>query len=321
MDYGYILTRAWKITWKYKILWLFGILSGCGSTSSNGGSDNINASQEINEMPPEIIELGDKALNFFSQPAVFVGLIVFVLLVIIITVFLSTIGRIGLISGTYKAEFGAERLSFGELFKDGTSRFWRFFGMNFLVSLPFIIVVVGILGAGIFTAFSADSMTNAEVFLTGFIPVICVIFCCLFLFSLVFGIIVQQAQNVMIIENLGISASLMRGWEIFKKGLGHILLIVVILFIISIIVGVALILPILIIVIPTALAFLVDDVQPASPLIFSGLCLAAYIPLALIANGILSTYLQAVWTLLFLQLTDNTPENQEEDFVVETSVI
>ena len=141
MDYGYTLTRAWKITWKYKILWLFGILAGCGS-NNRINSNNTSSSEDIGEMPPEIAEFAEQALAFLQRPEVIVGLILFVLLVIIITAFLSTIGRVGLISGINKAEAEAEKLSFSELFKDATSRFWHFFGMNLLVSLPFILGIL-----------------------------------------------------------------------------------------------------------------------------------------------------------------------------------
>ena len=312
MDYGYALTRAWQIAWKYKVLWIFGILAGCGS---NSNSSNADFSRDYNEIPPEIVEFGDKMLVFFSQPAAIIGLILFVVLLVVIAIFFNTIGRIGLISGTYKAEMGAEKLGFGELFKDGTSRFWSFFGMNFFVSLPFIIVIVGLVGAGFFAAISAENMSGAEEFLTGFIPTICILFCCLFFFALFFGMLVQQAQNAMIIEKRGISASLMRGWEVFKSNLGHILLMAVILFIISIVVGVIIALPILIILIPAAISFVVDGAQSIQPLILMGLCMVAYFPVLLVASGILTTYVQAVWTLLYLQLTDQTPENQEEDII------
>ena len=30
MDFGEILSKAWKIIWKFKILWIFGILTSCG---------------------------------------------------------------------------------------------------------------------------------------------------------------------------------------------------------------------------------------------------------------------------------------------------
>ncbi len=303
MDYAYSLSRAWTITWKFKVLWIFGILAGC-SSNSGSGSRNMNYSEDIGEIPPAMTEMGDRALDFLIQPAVIVGVILFMLLIIIVTVFFSTIGRVGLISGTYKAEMGAERLGFRELFSDGTSRFWRLFGMKFLVSLPFMIIIFGLLGAGVFVAVSADNSTSAEAFLAGFIPTHCVIFCCLFLFSLFIGMIMQQAQNAMIIEDLGISASLMRGWEIFKKGLGHIILIAFIILVVMVVVGIAIALPILAVVVPSMLSFVLSGADSAQPLIIAGLCLVAYFPIALMANGALSTYVQAVWTLTYLQLSD-----------------
>ncbi len=33
MDYGYILDRAWRITWAHKTLWLFAFLAGLGAVS------------------------------------------------------------------------------------------------------------------------------------------------------------------------------------------------------------------------------------------------------------------------------------------------
>ena len=316
MDYGYALTRAWKITWKYKILWIFGILAGCG-TNGNSRSSDLDFSQSTNEIPPEVVDAADSALAFFSQPAVLIAAVIFILFVIAIISFFVTIGRVALISGTYKAETGAEKLGFGELFRDGTSHFWRFFGMNFLVSLPFLIVVFGLLGAGIFIAVSADSAIFAERFLVAFIPTFCVLFCCLFFFSLIINIILQQAQNAMIVEDLGISNALMRGWDVFQKGLGHILLIAVILFIISTIVGLVIALPILAVAIPAGIVFLVDGASSLQPLLIAGLCVVAYFPIFLVANGVLTTYIQATWTLFYLQLTDQTPEITKEDTIIE----
>ena len=38
MNYGEILSKAWKIIWKNKILWLFGILAGCSASGVGGSS-------------------------------------------------------------------------------------------------------------------------------------------------------------------------------------------------------------------------------------------------------------------------------------------
>ena len=121
----------------------------------------------------------------------------------------------------------------------------------------------------------------------------------------------------MILEERGIIDSLRRGWEVFTKGLGHIFLMVIIAFIIAAIAGVIIALPILAIVLPTIFAFAIDGAESMQPLILAGLCLAAYFPVALVANGVLVTYIQALWTLTYLQLTEETPENPEEDIIVE----
>jgi hypothetical protein len=317
MDYGYVLTRAWQIIWKHKVLWVFGILAGCSAKGNNGGSSNSNFSQDAGEMPPKVIEYGDKVLAFLEEPFVIFGLVALLLLIIALTIFLSTIGRIGLISGTYKAEAGIGKLRFGELFKDGTSRFWRFFGMSLLVSLPFIIVVFGLIGMGIFAALSTGDTASASDFLAGFITVICVLFCCLFFFALLIGVIVQQAQNAMVLEKHGISTSLMRGWDVFKNNLGHLFLIAVILFIFSAVIGVLIAIPFLIVIIPAMISFVLDGAESMRPLLLMGLCIVVYFPVALTANGMLTAYTQAVWTLSYLQLTEQTPEIPKEDKIIE----
>ena len=91
----------------------------------------------------------------------------------------------------------------------------------------------------------------------------------------------------------------------------------VILFVIATLVGVVVALPVLIVVIPAIMAFVLGEVQSIQPLILMGLCLVAYLPVALIANGVLTTYVQATWTLFYLQLTEQTPEIPKEDIIVE----
>jgi hypothetical protein len=38
MDYGWVLKRAWEITWKFKGLWLLGILASCSAGGGGGGN-------------------------------------------------------------------------------------------------------------------------------------------------------------------------------------------------------------------------------------------------------------------------------------------
>ncbi len=93
--------------------------------------------------------------RFFAQPdpaiiALLIGLgIFFILALIVIFVLLGTIGRVGLIRGAMKAEQGAQRLTFGELWRDGLKYFWRVFGLNLLVGVVIFIAVLALFVPGV----------------------------------------------------------------------------------------------------------------------------------------------------------------------------
>src|SRR3990172_8965125 len=150
-NFGEILTRAWQITWKYKVLWIFGILAGCTSGSGGGGGGGGNTgystgpSEDWN-VPPEIQGLVSWMADFVAWVEdnlwIFVVIGLVFLLLVIISIFLGTIGRIGLIKGAYQAEMGAERLALGELFSASMPYFWRVFGLSFLIGLAFFVLLV-----------------------------------------------------------------------------------------------------------------------------------------------------------------------------------
>src|SRR5690349_2696941 len=112
-NFGEVLARAWQIIWKHKVLWIFGIFAGCsrGTSSFRGNSGGGGGgSGGIGQLPPEVMRI----LQVIQQNLItfiIVGCIV-VLLVWAITIFLGTIGRVGLIRGTLQAESGSERLIF-----------------------------------------------------------------------------------------------------------------------------------------------------------------------------------------------------------------
>src|SRR5258708_16457756 len=115
MDYGEILARAWKITWKFKVLWVFGILASCGARS--GGNCNFNStyrsggngfSNSTPNLPPAVMDaLNRFALLFRDQSFIwkFVTIAITVVCVLLILqIFLSIMGQVGLIKGVMEAD-------------------------------------------------------------------------------------------------------------------------------------------------------------------------------------------------------------------------
>ncbi len=310
---GEVLTRAWQITWKYKILWIFGILAGCGrggssfNGSSNGGGGNGGGNGGNNgfnfnlpPLPPQIERLGQQiAHNVVPFVVILVAIICFIFL---LAIFLGTIGRIGLIRGTQAADGGAERLGLGQLFSESKPYFWRVLGLSLVVGIPLFLLVMIPLALVLVYVFGQGGQTNPALIL-GFFSVFIGCMCLLIPVMMVVNLVIRQAESAVVIENLGVFAAVHRGWDVFKKNLGPMILIAIILFLITAAIGILIAIPILLVVVPAFFAFAFTQARNFTPLILALLCLVAYWPISLVANGILTTYSESVWTLTYLRLT------------------
>ena len=301
-NFGEVLTRAWKITWKYKILWIFGILASCsrggGGGSGDGGGGN-GGNDGSGYSPFDTSGIG----RFFSQIGdylvshwwVIVLIVLGVLLLVLICAFLGTIGRIGLIRGTLQAEEGAEKLSFGELFRGSMPFFWRVFGLTFLIGLISMLIFLPLILFGVLTVG------------IGFICMLPLI-CLLIPISIVVYLIVELANVAIVKENLGLWDGFRRGWELVRANVGTIIVMGLILCVISFMVGIVFVIPVVAIFLPSGLAFAAGQGQSFTPLIIGGVCFTLLLPLMILAGGILNTFTGASWTLTYLRLTRKPEE-------------
>jgi hypothetical protein len=102
---------------------------------------------------------------------------------------------------------------------------------------------------------------------------------------------------------MGLMPAISQGWEIFRKNLGPIVLMAIILGVIGIVVGIIFALPVFIIVFPAAIAFAIGNAQNSTPLILGAVCFCLYLPIFLLLNGILVAYVESAWTLTYMRLT------------------
>ena len=296
MDFGAVLSRAWQIIWKHKVMWIFGILASC-SGGSNFGS-NFRSSYQ-SDLTPGL-------QNFFNQIPqwqiwLFVAIIAAVILVLVVlAIFLGTIGHIGLIRGTQEAESGKTLLIFSDLFNGSLPYFWRVFGLNLLWGLAvFVIFTIVILG-GIF-----GTLLTLGLLAVCFIPLICI----LIPLAWLIGVVVEQANIAIVLENLGIVNGVERGWDVFKKNLGAMIVMALILMVIALLAGFLIGLPLVAIAGPALLAAFSGSHQVAQgALLLAGLCLVGWIPVAIVLNGVLQSYVQTAWTLTYMRLTGKPAE-------------
>ncbi|MFZ5822359.1 MAG: hypothetical protein ACOYYJ_20915 [Chloroflexota bacterium] len=307
-NFGEILTRAWQITWKYKVLWIFGILAGCsqgggnggGGGSSSGPTDYSNGPSDF-DLPPELRRFIPMLENFADWVTenwwIFIVIGLAVLVLVILSIFLGTIGRIGLIKGSYEAEQGAEKLAFGALFSGSMPYFWRVFGLSFLVGLAFLVILLPLVLLGVLTA---------GVGFLCLLPLICLLIPVGWAVSL----ILEQANRAIVLEDRSMLDGFKRGWEIVKGNVGTLVVMSLILFGISFVLGIVIALPILIAVFPAIIAFAMNEGRSFTPLYIAIGVICLYAPISWLLNGILNTFTQSAWTLTWLRLTRN-PEPLE----------
>lgn len=294
MDIGFVLSRAWQIIWKHKILWVFGILASCSST--NYGTSNFRTSYQ-GEIAPQLQYTINQIPEW--QIAVLVGIaILVILLLVVIAIFLGTMGRIGLIRGTLQAEQGSSSLLFSELFSGGLPYFWRVFGVNLLVGLGLAVL---------FILFGIFALIGTV--LTLGIGLICLLplFCLLIPFSWLVSVVLEQVDIAIVVEDLGIMDGLQRGWDVVKANLGMIIVMGLILYVgVGLVGGFIIGIPIVAIIAPAVIGA-INGAQRAlqGGLVISGLCLIFYIPVAIVLYGILQSYIKTAWTLTYLRLTSH----------------
>jgi hypothetical protein len=322
LDFGEVLGRAWRITWKFKVLWIFGILASCGTSSGGSYNSGSYSNYQTNgngfprptpNLPPGFVSGIDRFVRFMANPAVIVAFLSLICLIVIISILVGTMGRIGLIKGASEADEGAEKLTFTSLWRSSLHYFWRLLWLSVLVGLPFFIIFL-VLGVGLalalLPAIKSGTSEAAGAGIIGLVSILCVGGCFLILLAIAVGFVLRQAENAIVIENQTILGGLQRGWEVFKKNIGPIFIIWLITAGILLAGRFVIALPILIILIPIFIAFFslgAGGTISYAPLIIAGLCILAYLPVSVVANGILMTFVESIWTLTFLRLTKPKP--------------
>ncbi len=300
IDLGKILTRSWQIIWNYKVLWIFGILAGFAS--GNGGSNGNSNSSDRGSYSGNADQFVQQAKDFFQQyMLIIIAVCVGLVLLSLVFYALGMIGRIGILKGVYKVENGASSLIFAELWSESLPYFWRFFGLNFLVGLAFLVILL---------PFIFITIATAGIGLACLLPLICL----LVPVGWAVNVILEQAQAAIVAEDLGIVESFKRGWEIAKSDIVGMIVLSLILGIGGGIIGVIIAIPVIVAVVPLAIGMATNNFQMGSSIPVTAwislACCGLYFPVLLVLNGILTAYTKTSWALSYLQLNkpkENSP--------------
>ncbi|MCI0554463.1 MAG: hypothetical protein L0287_26240, partial [Anaerolineae bacterium] len=183
--------------------------------------------------------------------------------------------------------------------------FWRVLGLSFVIGLIFILI---------FIPFALFGALTAGVGFLCLLPLICL----LIPVAWAVTVVIEQANAAIVLEDLGISDGLRRGWEVVKSNVGTMILMSIILFISSGVIGIVIAIPVILAVFPLVFVFAAGEGNsPALWLWIVAACCAAYLPILLVLNGILTAYIQSAWALTYMRLTK--PQENEPVVLLEAN--
>lgn len=310
MDYGKVLSKAWKTIWKHKILWLFGILAGCSASGGGGGgggraSSNISGSSGSFQDGPSF--MGPQAQYRFEQffrslsevqPWVWVmigvGILVLVFVLSILALMVGTLGTTGVIKGAAMADRASEEdkpISFGAIFKGIKPYYWKVLlltvGINvvglivgLILALPIILFTVCTCFLGLFLLIPVGWFINAMVTFT------------------TIGIIE---------EDLGIFEAIGRAWQLIIKNLGDVAVMFLILGVGQFVIGLVIAVPIFVSFLPVVINIISSGAQVfRTGMIISLVMFLIALPLVIFLSGALRAYVLTSWTLTYRRMAEKS---------------
>lgn len=307
MDFGNILSRAWQITWKYRVLWIFGILASCSGQSSYSGQGfnfGVNSTQfaEPGTLPPGVErffwQLQRSLENITPETMFAITLAIFAFAMILVVIFglFNVFGRVGLIQGTLQAEAG-EAINARSLLSQGARFFWRVLGLNILLNIVVFIVMGTLIFGGL-----AFSMVTLGIGMLCFIPLICL----LIPLSILYYVYIEVANVALISEDIDVFEAIRRGYEVLRANLANFAIMALILAIGGGLLSFLISLPLIALIAPLFIAAISGNQAAISSSIgFLGIGLIIVIPLLILVQGIIRTFIQSAWTFTYTELTAN----------------
>jgi len=315
MDYGDLLSSAWRITWRHKYLWIFGLFaSGSAGCSIGGGGPNFSAPSENFPTLDDPAGSIDQVVGFLNTHWALIGVIILASILMGLILFvISVISTGGLVSGSADAYEGSGGSGLGQAWSEGVSSFWRLLGMWITVFIAVglaVLAVIAVIGVPLVLVISsAEGVSWPAVVLI--ILAVLVFIALAIPAGIALQICVNWATRSIILGKSGVFASLRHGWSIFRHNIGSSLLVWVISVGLGVAVGLVVNATVIAAAIPVIFGFM-PLLAAKGPILWVVVGLVSLIVLAgsILAKATLTTYFSSYWTIAYLKLT--TRDHSEE---------
>lgn len=322
MDFGATISRAFNIVLKHRALWILGFLASlAGGASSatnsfNAPGGSFTPTGPSGEIPPEVERFFDQITR--DPGPIIAGLTGFLCIVLLISLVLwvvSIMAQGGLIGGVRQIEEEGST-TFGQAWSVGVRKFWPLLGLSLLLALPgllllalFLLLFGGTLIPIAAAAASGDESASAAA-AGGVFVLICgggALGCVGLIYAIIAAALQTFGERAIVLENKGVLDALSRGWEVFRSNLGNIILLALLMFVISLVVGFVIAIVAGLLFAPTLIATILGASSEggigAATLILGALTFLVVVIIGAIINAIFAAFSSAVWTLAYRQFT------------------
>jgi len=305
MDYGYVLKRAWAVTWKHKILWLFGFFMMAGG--ANYSSSTSSYQSGMGGVTPEQFETMEYGYEqFMSWLPILIGIGIVLLVLAILWYVLLIAANGALIHLVNEAEERREvRARLG--WKAGFHNWFRIFAIYFLLMLPLLLLGIVAAFALVIPLIGATSFEDA-------MATLLVSCCCVTLVAVVLGLIIGFFITVLgmlgtryaVLDDIGPIDSLNKAWNDLRTQFKDVFL----MWLISLGVGIAYGMVAGMIVMVFGIGIFMMMITGA---MWAAVAVGFVMVLALLLpNAIYATYVSSMWTIFFRRMTGlDKPEVRE----------
>jgi hypothetical protein len=308
MNYGEIITSAFRITLHNRYLWFFGFFVAGG-----GGSFNVPANFGGREVQNPFGPVAGPLQWISDNLVLFLTVIISVIVVLALIFLVLSIISHGALAESVAALHRGETRGFGPAFRVGTTNFWRVLGLKvlfFLIALGLILVIFLPVVLGALAAFSLTDSTGLRVLAV--VLGVLFVFVALIVVFLPFAIVNQFGLRELVVSRRRITESIAGGFRLFRRNIGRSLLVWLIQLAVMLGLGIAVLVALVIlgaILLGPAIALFATDHATAG--VVAGVVggVLFLVPVFVI-SGAIGAFNHAYWTLAYLRLVE-PPEDLE----------
>jgi len=250
MNHWNLFKESWRIFWRNPALWLFGLLAALGGGTNLRYNFNFNFNTTPNFDPEMLEQFGAYGQRMPEMPFEFrallsqifssqtFGVIVAVGIIWMIVAFLLTTYADGALIGMVNTIGGGQKVGVGAGFRAGARRFVPLLGVRFILALPALIL--GIFSAIMLSQFvlapPGDDLESMQSFTRNF-GAVSGLGALAFIVSLLMMAIGVAAERAVVLDDLSIWPSIVKGWKFLWGKFGDYFTIVLLFILVSIAAG------------------------------------------------------------------------------------